>query len=182
MIMIFLIGIVVLTGISYKLFPRPFERLKVAFTVTSSSETIDLTAVESTAVRILIWKQSIEIIKNNLIFGTTPGDANDALLQAYQKNGLTGAIQKRLNAHNQFLQTFIGTGIIGFIILLITTVGSMLYGFFRKNYLLVLFSILIIFNFLVESMLQAQAGFMFFTFFICILTQYNVSKLSDKYS
>lgn len=173
MMMIFLIGIVVLTSLSYKLFPRPFERLKVAFTVTSSSETIDLTAVESTAVRILIWKQSIKIIKHNFIFGTTPGDANDALLQAYQKNGLTGAVKKKLNAHNQFLQTFIGTGIIGFVILLMITVGSMLYGFFKKNYLLVLFSALITLNFLVESMLQAQAGFMFFTFFICILLRYK---------
>jgi len=42
--------------------------------------------------------------------------------------------------------------------------------------LLSLFSVLMILNFLVESMLQAQAGFIFFVFFICLFLQYNFSK------
>jgi O-antigen ligase len=164
--------------IAYKLFPSPFDRIKMALKVTSSSEMIDKTNVESTAVRILIWHESIKIIKENLIFGTTPGDANDRLVQAYEKEGLTGAFQKKLNAHNQFLQTFIGTGILGFILLFLMTIGSLIYGFIKKNYILFLFTILIVFNFLVESMLQSQAGFIFFVFFFCILTHYNFHKFN----
>ena len=114
------------------------------------------------------------------MFGTTAGDANDKLVEAYEREGLAGALRKKLNAHNQFLQTFIGTGIIGFILLLLMTVGSLIYGFMKKNYILALFSILMIFNFLVESMLQAQAGFVFFAFFFCILTQYNFHKLNKQ--
>ncbi len=169
-------------SIAYKLFPSPFERLKVAFKVTAASETIDKTDVESTAVRILIWKESIKLIKENLLIGTTAGDANDKLVAAYEKEGLTGALNKKLNAHNQFLQTFIGTGIIGFIFLLLMTIGGFIYGLAKKNYILSLFSLLITCNFLVESMLQAQAGFIFFAFFFCLLTQYNLFKTSTNHS
>ncbi len=164
--------------LSYKLLPKPFERIKVAFKVTASAEKIDKTDAESTAVRILIWKESVKLIKSNFWFGTTAGDANDKLIEVYEKEGLTGALIKKLNAHNQFLQTFIGTGIVGFILLFLMTFGAIIYGFVVKNYLLVAFSVLMIFNFLVESMLQAQAGFIFFVFFFCILTQYNFHKLN----
>lgn len=173
-----IIGLMISIGIAYKLFPTPFERIEQAFKVTASSETIDKTDAESTAVRILIWKESIKLIETNFVFGTTAGDANDKLVEAYEREGLAGALRKKLNAHNQFLQTFIGTGTIGFILLLLMTVGSLIYGFIKKNYVLSLFSILMIFNFLVESMLQAQAGFVFFAFFFCILTQYNFHKLN----
>jgi O-antigen ligase len=173
-----LLALMIGIAMAYKLFPTPFERIKQAFKVTSSAEAIDKTDAESTAVRILIWKESVKLIEHNLVFGTTAGDANDKLVEAYEREGLAGALRKKLNAHNQFLQTFIGTGIIGFILLLLMTVGSLIYGFIKKNYLLSLFSILMIFNFLVESMLQAQAGFIFFAFFFCILTQYNFHKLN----
>ncbi len=173
-----LIGLMGAIAIAYKLFPTPFERIKMAVKVSSSSQSIDKTDAESTAVRILIWKESVKLIKQQIIFGTTPGDTDDDLVAAYQKEGLSGALKKRLNAHNQFLQTFIGTGIIGFLLLVLLTFGGLVYGFVTKNYLLMLFSCLIIFNFLVESMLQAQAGFIFFVFFFCLLTQYHFHKLS----
>lgn len=168
--------------IAYKLFPTPFERIKTAVRVTESTETIDKTDGESTAVRILIWKESVKLIEHNLIVGTTPGDASDKLVEAYTREGLAGALHKKLNAHNQFLQTFIGTGIIGFILLVLMTVGGVIYGAVKKNYILMLFNLLCIFNFLVESMLQAQAGFIFFVFFFCFLVQYNLHKLSTHHS
>lgn len=176
-----IIALIISITIAYKLFPTPFERIKMAVKVTSSSEEIDKTDAESTAVRILIWKESVQLIKENLVFGTTPGDANNKLVEAYEREGLAGALRKRLNAHNQFLQTFIGTGILGFILLLLMTIGALIYSMIKKNFILSLFSLLMIFNFLVESMLQAQAGFIFFAFFFCFLTHYNFHKL-DKTS
>jgi O-antigen ligase len=176
MIIGLVLSLVLGISIAYRLFPSPFARFKVAFKVTASSESIDKTDAESTAVRILIWKESIKLIKENLWLGTTAGDANDKLVQAYKEEGLTGALKKKLNAHNQFLQTFIGTGVLGFILLLMMTVFVTVYGFIKRNYILVLFSILMICNFLVESMLQAQAGFTFFVFFLCLLLKYNLKQ------
>ena len=170
------VGLLISIAAAYKLFPTPFERMKVAFKVTSSSEIIDKTNAESTAVRILIWQESIKLIETNFWFGTTAGDSNDKLVEAYEREGLTGALNKKLNAHNQFLQTFIGTGILGFVLLLIMTIGSLVYGSIQRNYVLVLFSILMMCNFMVESMLQAQAGFIFFVFFLCLLLKYTVNQ------
>lgn len=166
----------------YKFVPGPFERLKVAFSVSSSTNTIDKTASESTAVRILIWKECIKIIDNHFLLGVTPGDVHDELCKAYEANGMTGALKKELNAHNQFLQTFIGTGMVGFIILLFLTLGLTVYGFIKQNYLLVLLGFITILNFLVESMLQAQAGFIFYCFFACLLIHYNFNKNSTNVS
>jgi O-antigen ligase len=163
----------------YKISPAPFERMKVAINVTTSTSKINKTDAESTAVRILIWEESVKLIKKHIWFGVSPGDANDKLIQAYKNEGLEGALIKKLNAHNQFLQTFIGTGFVGFVLLLILTIGILVYGFVKKNHILSLFSILIVFNFLVESMLQAQAGFIFFVFFCCLFLQYNL-HLSTK--
>lgn len=169
MIVAFLAIIITVMGLSYKLFPMPYARVKQAFSVSTSTQQIDKTSAESTAVRILIWKEAIAIIKQYPLFGVTPGSTNDVLFDAYKKEGLTGALSKKLNAHNQFLQTFIGTGIIGFVLLLSLTFGLAIWAIIKRHYLALLFSILIILNFLVESMLQSQAGFIFFLFFSCLL-------------
>lgn len=174
LVLTMIIGVFVM----YKLFPDYFGRIKTAINVSSSMETIDKTSAESTAVRILIWDEAVKIIKEQWLFGTTPGDANDALYSAYRTNGMTGALNKNLNAHNQYLQTFIGAGIIGFVLLCMMTLGAMIYGILKRNTMVVLFSILIILNFLVESMLQAQAGFIFFVFFLCLFLKYNLSQQS----
>lgn len=162
----------------YKLFPDYFGRIKTAINVSSSVSTIDKSSAESTAVRILIWEEAVKIIKQHWLFGTTPGDANDVLHKSYELNGMEGALKKNLNAHNQYLQTFIGTGILGFLLLCVMTLGAMIYGILKKNTILILFSILITLNFLVESMLQAQAGFIFFVFFLCLFLKYNLSQLN----
>ncbi len=174
-IVLLAIFLVAIAGL-YKFIPGPFERIKVAFSVSSSINTIDKSASESTAVRILIWKESLSIIKHNFLFGVTAGDVHDELCKAYVASEMTGALKKELNAHNQFLQTFMGTGIIGFILLLTLTLGLMIYAFIEKNYLLILFGAIMVLNFMVESMLQAQAGFIFFVFFACLLQQYNFNK------
>lgn len=175
-----ILSLVIGLFIAYKVAPSPFERIKVAFSVTASSQVIDKTASESTAVRILIWEQAVKIIRQHTLFGITPGDTNDALYKAYEENGLTGALAKRLNAHNQYLQTFIGTGIVGFSLLCLMTVGCIVIGFVKKNYILALFSILIVLNFLVESMLQTQAGIVFFVLFLCLFLQYDLRAMKEN--
>jgi O-antigen ligase len=158
------------------------ERIKVALSVTQSNQVIDKSATESTAVRMLIWEQAIQIIKQYPIIGTSPGDANDALYKAYAENGLTGAYEKKLNAHNQFFQTFIGTGIIGFLILCLITIYPIIHGIIKKNYFLSIFGFIVTLNFLVESMLQTQAGVIFYIFMLCIVLQHNFLLIKPKIS
>jgi len=170
-----IVGIVVLFFFAIKLFPESLDRLK---SVTDlSMDNIDKTSSESTTVRVLIWEQCFNLIRENFLFGVNVGDANDALYKAYKENGLTGALGHKLNAHNQFFQTFIGLGIFGFLSLLTITFGQFIKGIAKKNIMLLVFSLLIILNFLVESMLQASAGTLFFVFFFCL---FNREKIQNE--
>lgn len=171
---IFLTTLVVLV----RLFPEPFSRFNSLTSV--SLHNIDRTSSESTTVRILIWNESLDLIKNNFLFGTGVGDANDELRNAYQRDGLTGAFEHRFNAHNQFFQTFIGLGAIGFVVLLMLTFGPAIRGIKTRNFLLFVFSFLIISNFMVESMLQTSAGVLFFVFFYCFFHLVNEKQLFSE--
>lgn len=172
---VLVVSIVGLLLISYCLFPQPFNRIRSAIQA-NSQEQIDKTSKESTVVRKLVWHEATEIIKQNTWIGVGPGDANDELYKAYERNGMSGALFKHLNAHNQYLQTFLGLGIAGFLLLCLMTLGTAIAGAILKNANLLLFSLLIIMNFLVESMLQTQAGTLFFVFFLCLFVQYNYHK------
>ena len=57
--------------VTNKFFPEPFDRMKMAANVMFSKKAIDKSDVESTAVRILIWEESMKITKENFLFGTT---------------------------------------------------------------------------------------------------------------
>jgi O-antigen ligase len=130
--------------------------------ISLQTNNVDKNSVESTAVRRLIWNEAIQITKQNLLLGVAPGDANDALYQSYQKNGLTGAYTKKLNAHSQYFQTSVGLGLVGLSSLLAMFIIPLIEN--RKK--IVLFFVLITaLNFITESMLQTMAGCIFVGYF-----------------
>jgi O-antigen ligase len=174
-----LAALLVLSTSVYLFIPQVFDRLKSVSVVSKSS--IDKTSTESSSVRVLIWGECKELIKENFITGVGVANANDALYKAYETHGLTGAFEKKLNAHNQFYQSFIGMGVLGFFNLLLITVGVLVFGFREKNVLLSFFAVLITVNFLVESMLQTSAGNVFYVFFLCLLLVFRQKSLAhDK--
>lgn len=150
-------------------FPTSFERLKSIATLNSKQ--IDPKATESSAVRVLVWKQSLNLIAEKPLTGYGVGDANDALYKAYQKNGLTGALEHHLNTHNQYLQSFLGIGLFGLIGILLITFYGIFEGIKQRHYLFIAFSILLTLNFLVESMLQTAAGVLFTAAFYTLLSK-----------
>jgi O-antigen ligase len=138
---------------------------------------IDKSATESTAVRMLIWGEAKQIMREHPLLGVSPGDANAALYGRYQANGLTGAYAKKLNAHNQYLQTGVGLGLAG--------LASLLAIFFvplfnRPRKLLVFFLLITAVNFLTESMLQTMAGSVFFSYFYALLCFDKELNLKQK--
>lgn len=130
----------------------------------SSTET-----TESTSVRMLIWKSSNNIIKENFLLGVGTGDAKDALNVEYSKNNITNALKNNLNAHNEFYQTFICLGFFGFVILMLNIFYPIIFYREKNNLLYTYFLIIIAFNFLSESMLETQAGVLFYAFFNSIM-------------
>jgi len=141
----------------------------------SSSET-----TESTSVRMLIWESSTQVIKNNFLFGVGTGDAKDTLNTEYSKNNITNALNHNLNAHNEFYQVCICLGLVGFILLVLSLFYPLIYSSKTADYLYVIFLIIVAFNFLSESMLETQAGVMFYAFFNSILGLKNNQDIQNK--
>jgi len=130
------------------------------------SKDIDKTSTESTTVRMLIWNEAIQIIKQHPVIGVSPGNANDALYESYKKDGLTGAYEKKLNAHSQYFQTTIGLGLIGLLSLVSLFAVPL---FTNRNKMVVFFIGITALNFLTESMFQTMAGCIFFGYFYSLI-------------
>ena len=135
----------------------------------NKSEVIDKTTTESSSVRVLIWQAATEIIKDNFIFGVGTGDVKDVLLEKYKEQGMTGAYKEKLNAHNQFLQTFIALGLPGITLLLSSFIFPIVLAFKKKNFIYISFLVIVFINFLTESMLETIAGVLFYAFFNSLL-------------
>jgi hypothetical protein len=103
------------------------------------------------------------------IGGTGTGSANDALMEHYQTHGMTVAFKEHLNSHNQYLQTFITLGIGGFIGLLVMLFFPLSHAISNRNLLYAGFIFIFALNIFVESMLETQAGNLFFAFFNALL-------------
>lgn len=172
-----LLTIAVIVFISIQYIPEVGARLDRAMKAMTET-TIDKTSAESSAVRILIWKTDVDIIQEHLLAGVGTGDVKDVLLEKYKSKGMTGAYKTDektgevihvLNSHNQFLQTFIALGLAGFIMLLLCLLLPLLQAYKQGNYLLIAFLMIAMLNFLTESMLEREAGVMFYAFLGALL-------------
>jgi O-antigen ligase len=130
---------------------------------------------KSTGERMVIWKSAVEIIRENLLLGVGTGDVKDALLQRYKKNNLTKILSMRLNAHNQYLQTFVTIGISGFLVLVIMLLAPAISALRKADFIYFIFLAIIGINILVESMFEVQAGVIFYAVFNAILFSSNQS-------
>jgi O-antigen ligase len=160
---------VALFGISYWLAPVAFSRISAAGHAVSSQPSSARLQSESNADRMAVWVTAIGILKENYLTGVGTGDVKDALLDGYKKNNMIPAFEHQFNAHNQYLQTFVTLGIGGFLLLVVLMVHPALWAF--RNGQVLYFAFLLIFgmNILVESMLEVQAGVVFYAFFNILL-------------
>ena len=134
-----------------------------------SEQKIDKHSSESSQVRILIWQASYEVIKQNLLLGVGTGDVKDDLMKEYQKEKMNGAYVHRLNAHNQYIQTTVALGLIGFVAIILNFIIPFINSIRKNKFLLTLFLIIVGLNLLVESMFEVESGVMFYAFFNSLL-------------
>ncbi len=150
---------------AFNLFPYVVMRITKSNTITTLNESSMRSDTSSTSERLVIWKTSWEIIKQHFIFGVGTGDVKDELMKKYKEKNLQALFEHKLNTHNQYLETFIALGIIGFLALLAMLILPGIRAIRTGNYLYFVFLMIFSFNILVESMLEIQAGVVFFAFF-----------------
>ena len=169
--------------VTLQLFPSLKARVQAMTQVLETDKPIDPTEVESNRVRLLIWHQDLELISDHLITGVGTGDVQDELMSKYQAAGMTGAYGKKLNAHSQYFQTGIALGLPGLVLLVGILIGSFVSSIRRRYGFVALFTVLLAFNFIPESMLQLQAGtFLFGFLFSFVLFAADPAVISPKTS
>lgn len=122
------------------------------------SQQIDFKTTESSKVRVLVWKASVEAIKDNGLIGVGTGDIMDTLRSYYQQAGYIGALDHNLNTHNQFLQTTLALGIPGFIALMFMFFNSINAARKQKDTLYLRLIFIYAISCLTESVFETQAG------------------------
>lgn len=135
--------------------------------------------LDGTSQRILAWQCTLRLIGQNAITGVGAGDVKDELVKEYYKNEYYYLTEKKLNPHNQFLQTFLATGIAGIVSLLLLFAIPLYKGIRLRHFVYVNFLIIVFINFLTESMLEKQAGVVFFAFFNSLLFVHIQSGKSE---
>lgn len=157
---IFILGIIVFIK-----HPRVSDAYKNIEGVAFSN--FEYTNSTSQEARFLSWKTSVELIREAPLLGYGIGDANEILINKYKELGYDYNYQNKYNAHNQFFQTLLQTGIVGFIVLLGVFI-ILLTRLLRSRNELSVFLILFI-SLLFESMWVRFNGIVFFSVIVPLL-------------
>ena len=124
----------------------------------------------STNNRLYIYKTYLQLIAEKPLFGYGYKNGEDII---------ESKLNNKFNAHNQFLQSFYHSGILGFAIFLLFSLSPFMIKrkISKKKYGLEFLIILIIFNFLFESILYRQWGLIFVCFIYALYFQFFKSDL-----
>ncbi len=127
-------------------------------------------------VRFEIWKSVPDVLYGiEWLTGVGIGDVKDEMLKTYKTKGIQYAYNEQLNAHNQYIQTLVGIGILGLSVLFFILGYAFFLAYRNRDLLLLLFNIIVSVNFMFESVLERVFGVIFFTFFLLFLTSYEVT-------
>jgi hypothetical protein len=147
---------------------------------------VELPVYNSTSIHFLVWKYAVQLIGRYPIAGVGVGDVHDELKKVYAENNFQYGVQNEPSPHNQFLQTAVALGIIGLAVLMFIFIAPFLFFIKQKQWLYALFMFVVMADCLTESMLERQAGIIFFTFFAIFfylqtkqnsISSYDVSKV-----
>jgi len=118
-------------------------------------------------VRLTAFNCARDVFVRSPLIGTGLGDVQDDLNNCYKENGFLTVLD--MNAHNQYVQTSLGSGVIGLLCLLFVFGYPSIRAFREENYLYLCFIFLFAMCCLTESMLERQQGVMFYAFFNSLL-------------
>jgi O-antigen ligase len=131
--------------------------------------------------RLIIWSHSLEVIKKKPIFGYGIGDALDVLISKHEEKNYEVGVSRSLDAHNQFLETWMQSGVFGLIALIAVFWFPFRQSVRQKQEILFLFLAVSFIQLLFESMFIRLAGVVYFSFFYSYLyyVHYRDSEIGN---
>lgn len=153
-------------GALFLAFPTVSGKITQALSVT---EDIDPTSDQSSALRRMAWGSAVDLFTKHPFTGVGTGDIKDELIQVYHAKGYVHAEAKRINAHSQFLQSAAALGVGALLVLIVMFAVPLVLAIRRRDLLTCSFWLILLLNWMVESMAEVQAGVMFASTFAWLL-------------
>ena len=147
---------------------------------SGSKEVMHTTAYSSVTLRIVTWSSAFRVLTANPL-GVGTGKASSYLDDYYISHEQPYAASLHLNAHQQFLQHGLDIGWIGMLLLILTFYSLGQHLVRAGNYSGVVFCVLCFVNFLLESMLETQAGILFFFFWLMAYCKEDHEGVHEKH-
>ncbi|WP_421751980.1 O-antigen ligase family protein [Croceimicrobium sp.] len=174
---------------SLLLFLIPGSRSRLLDTYNELRSFEQMVENKQTNPRKFLWHEGLEVISENFWMGVGTGSENTALNEKLEKvdaifwdgQHTYQLYEMRFNYHNSFLQVFAANGVFAFALFMILLFYP-LFDLKRHPYRteVRLFLGICILSFLTESMLERQAGVLFFSFFYALLLAMPHTKNNEK--
>lgn len=116
--------------------------------------------------RLANWSVGLDALQEYWFTGTGAGEFRIALNEYHLKNGFWWGYYKQLNPHNEFIESFLRDGILGFSCLLALLILCFKIAVTQRDYLHANFLLLFLFVAQFESVLSRNKGVVFFCFFL----------------
>jgi hypothetical protein len=147
------------------------------------------TPLNSIAIRPYMWRLAVESMSSasDYIFGV---GHHNSLHRRFKRSEEIGAsdyvfyrskeFTKKLNNHNQYIESFFGGGLIQFTAILVLLFLSLSKAVLLKEKTLIWIFLLISFFFITESVLLRSKGMIFFLYFTILVSQLNLPQKSSQ--
>ena len=169
-----LLALLVTTAIPAALLSQVLSaRVGEAMHAVTESPSADPNAIQqqsSSDGRLTVWECSVQCIRTSP-WGAGTGDIKHALMECYEEKHAGTAILHNLNSHSQILQSGVALGWPGLLLVCALMLIPLAIGILRKDVFLSMFSLLFILNGAIESVLEVQAGVVFFILFFVVLVR-----------
>lgn len=128
----------------------------------------------STGQRILLWRNAIEIVKEKPFLGVGVSHVQNSVNYHMELSGDAERLPVKLNAHNEYLQTTVGMGVVGLMFLISIYLLPLRYSNKDKMFVTLTFVIIVCTASISESIMERQAGVVFVQLIGCLLVAWKV--------
>lgn len=161
----FSLAVITIVSIAYSLKDSPYNRFNTAgFDDYNLSD--NKREFTGTTIRLAIWENSLDIIKEHPLFGVGYGELNEKRLEVYRDNGFEVGLDNEFNSHNQILETQVVAGIPGTIFLLAMFISIWWIAFKRRDTHLFIITSFLFLSMLTEAMFERQLAISIFCTYI----------------
>lgn len=154
------VPLLMLVGVTFLI---PSMRSRLAEVVQTSWEPPSGSNHNSTNTRIGVLQCATQLISENPLLGVGAGDVQPELNACYESYDTDIYRGRNFNSHNEYLNVWLGSGVIGLLFFLLTLASG--FYFYRQHWLSIAFGLLFAICCLTENLLDRQMGIVFFMLF-----------------